>query len=75
MLARVKYREAWWQLTEDERQSVGNKIRKSREGTPVKRLVRFAVGPDHIVVNGLDRCSIGFMLHVLHDFRVMCMIG
>ena len=51
VLKRVKLREAWWQLTEDERISLMRKARKLREGTAMKRLVRFAVGLDHISVN------------------------
>lgn len=51
VLGRSKYKEAWYQLTEDEKISLVHKVRKSREGVAVKRLARFAVGMDHIWVN------------------------
>ena len=51
-LSRVKLRDAWWQLSEDERQNVQDKIRKAREGIAVKRLANFAVGFNRIVLWG-----------------------
>lgn len=47
----MKAREAWWQLTEEQRQSVVDEIRKSRAGVAVRRLASFAVGQNRIFVN------------------------
>ena len=50
VLSRIKWREAWWQLTEDERQGVMDGIRNAREGIAVKRLARFAVGQSVLIL-------------------------
>jgi hypothetical protein len=50
VLERNTAREAWWQLSEEERQSFKEKMRKYRDGIAVKLLARFAVGPSVIMV-------------------------
>ena len=52
VLQRIRPREAWWQLSEDERKSYMDKVRKAREGIVLKRLALFSVGvSESIVVN------------------------
>ena len=49
VLARIKAREAWWQLSEEERLEHSKKKGKTYEGIGMKRLARFSVGPSEYI--------------------------
>ena len=48
-LARIKYREAWWQLSAEEQKSIMDEIRKILEKLAVKRVARFAAGQSILI--------------------------